>query len=128
MNRPEPPSFAIPDVQSAADGRELPIDRVGIKGLRYPIRFADGDAEAQPTIANCNVYVALPHDRKGTHMSRLLAIVDEMRAPLSLSTLPALLGELTSRLRRARRTDRIRVSAVRAQEGSGIRRIEPDRL
>ena len=75
MNRPEGP--LIPDVQSHPDARELPIDRVGIRNLRYPIRFADGNDPPQATVASCSAYVALPADRKGTHMSRLVAGGDD---------------------------------------------------
>ena len=66
MNRPDHPSrlMPIPDVQSGSDDRQLAIDQVGIRGLRYPISFADRDGVAQGTIATCNVYVALPEDRK----------------------------------------------------------------
>jgi GTP cyclohydrolase I len=83
MNRPEHPQhlFPIADVQSAADDRQLAIDLVGIKGLRYPLAFADAQGTAQPTIAECNVYVALPADRKGTHMSRLVALLESRSAP-----------------------------------------------
>lgn len=83
MNRPELPHhlFPIADVQSAPDHRQLAIDQVGIKGLRYPLAFADGAGPAQPTIAECNVYVALPEDRKGTHMSRLVALLESRSAP-----------------------------------------------
>ena len=98
MNRPEP---GIPDVQSHADARALAIDRVGIRDLRYPIRFADGaegDAAAQSTIATFGVYAALSADRKGTHISRMVAAIDEMREPLSLARLPSLLGALLQRL------------------------------
>jgi len=96
MNRPEAPP--IPDVQSHPDARELPIDRVGIRNLRYPIRFVDGEGAPQPTIASCSAYVALPADRKGTHMSRLVAAIDELREPLSLAALPGLLDALLVRL------------------------------
>jgi GTP cyclohydrolase I len=97
MNRPEVPQ--IPDVQSHPDARELPIDRVGIRNLRYPMRFVDGTGPPQQTIANCSAYVALPADRKGTHMSRLVAAIDELREPLALSSLPALLDSLLLRLK-----------------------------
>jgi len=99
MNRPETP--AIPDVHSHPDARALAIDRVGIRSLRYPIRFADGDAPAQPTVASCSVSVALAGDQKGTHMSRLVAMIDELREPLSLASLPALLDSLLARLEAA---------------------------
>ena len=96
MNRPE--HSDIPDVQSDSDARQLAIDRVGIRGLRYPIQFADGAAAPQATIATFGAYVALPADRKGTHMSRLVALIDEWRVPLSLSALPGLLDVLLQRL------------------------------
>ena len=83
MNRPEQPGrlMPIPDTQAAADDRDIAIDQVGIKGLRYPLPFVDRDGEARTTIATCNVYVALPADRKGTHMSRLVALLEESAAP-----------------------------------------------
>lgn len=96
MNRPEGP--LIPDVQSHPDARELPIDRVGIRNLRYPIRFADGNDPAQSTVASCSAYVALPADRKGTHMSRLVAAIDELAEPLSIAALPRFLDALLVRL------------------------------
>jgi GTP cyclohydrolase I len=79
MNRPEHPD--IPDVQSDSDARQLAIDRVGIRGLRYPLQFVDGAAAPQATIATFGAYVALPADRKGTHMSRLVALLESVSAP-----------------------------------------------
>ena len=83
MNRPETPGrlMPIPDVQSGLDERKLAIDRVGIKGLRYPLHFADGDGAVHATIATCNVYVALPEEQKGTHMSRLVALLEQQAMP-----------------------------------------------
>jgi GTP cyclohydrolase I len=104
MNRPEQPSLLmpIPDVQSGSDERNLAIDQVGIRGLRYPLMFADLDGVAQPTIAVANVYVALASDRKGTHMSRLVMLLEERAAPeaipLSVAGLPGLLRDLVTRL------------------------------
>ena len=90
--------FPIADVQSGSDERELAIDLVGIKGLRYPLQFADQDGVAQPTIAECSVYVELPADRKGTHMSRLVALLesrtDPSEPPLSTANFAAMLDTL----------------------------------
>ena len=100
MNRPGNPQtlFPIPDVQSGADARQFAIDQVGIKGLRYPLLFADADGQAQPTIADCNVYVALPDDRKGTHMSRLVALLESRsesgQPPLTVANFQGLLDAL----------------------------------
>ncbi len=103
MNRPEQPGqlIPIPDTQSASDERHLAIDQVGIRGLRYPLAFSDGGGAAQPTIATASVYVALPEDRKGTHMSRLVMLLEERAAssaPLTVAGLDALLRELVLRL------------------------------
>ena len=103
MNQPESPRLLMPmpDVQSAADHRELAIDHVGIRGLRYPLPIADRDG-VQTTIAQCSVFVALPADRKGTHMSRLVALLEERAmagaAPIAVDTLPELLATLIARL------------------------------
>ncbi|HEX8741219.1 MAG TPA: GTP cyclohydrolase FolE2 [Casimicrobiaceae bacterium] len=104
MNRPETPSrlLPIPDVQSSPDDRRIAIDQVGIKGLRYPLPFADGGAPAQTVIATCNVFVALPPERKGTHMSRLVELLEELALPgaepLTVDGLRPLVDELLERL------------------------------
>lgn len=96
MNRPETP--VIPDVQSHPDARELAIDRVGIRGLRYPMKFADGASAPESTVALFNVYVALSAEQKGTHMSRLVALIDEAREPFSLAGMSPLLDTMLQRL------------------------------
>jgi GTP cyclohydrolase IB len=104
MNRAEQPAILapIPDVQSGRDERRIAIDQVGIKGLRYPLPFMDRDRIAHTTIATCNVYVALPDDRKGTHMSRLVALLEERAAtgaaPLTVATLRGVVDDLLVRL------------------------------
>jgi GTP cyclohydrolase IB len=104
MNRAEQPAILvpIPDVQSGRDERRIAIDQVGIKGLRYPLPFMDRDGVAHTTIATCNVYVALPEDRKGTHMSRLVALLEERAAPgaepLTVATLRSVVEDLLVRL------------------------------
>ncbi|HVO89243.1 MAG TPA: GTP cyclohydrolase FolE2 [Casimicrobiaceae bacterium] len=97
MNRPERFEFPMPDVQGGTDDRRIAIDRVGIKGLRYPLLFADRDGSAS-TIASCNVYVQLPEDRKGTHMSRLVALFEERALPGAPAIGVANLRELLERL------------------------------
>jgi len=104
MNRPETPGLLIPipDVQAERDERHIAIERVGIKGLRYPLPFADGNGAAQSTIATCNVYVALPEAQKGTHMSRLVELLEELAlpgaAPLTVAGLRPLVDSLVARL------------------------------
>ena len=58
----------IADVQNSADARHLAINRVGIKGIRHPVKVNDQSIGVQHTIATFNMYVHLPHNFKGTHM------------------------------------------------------------
>lgn len=78
---------AMPDVQSSFDPRNIEIDRVGIKAIRHPITVVDGD-HRQAAIAECELTVALPADKKGTHMSRFVALLNAEPLVLSLATLP----------------------------------------
>ena len=116
----------IPDVQSERDERRLAIDQVGIKGLRYPLPFADRDGVVHATIATCNVYVALPEDAKGTHMSRLVALLEERAlpdaAPLTVASLRAFVDELVVRLERpaVASSSRFRSSCARLAPVSGV--------
>ena len=71
----------IPDTQSARDARRLAIQRVGVKDLRYPLRLQLAGA-THPTVACWTLDVALPADRKGTHMSRFVAWLDALDGPL----------------------------------------------
>src|SRR5690606_24601345 len=66
---------AIEDVQSHPDSRHIPIDKVGIKDVYHPVRVKDRSRGEQHTIACFNMYVALPHHFKGTHMSRFVEVL-----------------------------------------------------
>lgn len=59
----------LPDVQNSQDTRAIAINKVGIKDIRHPVQVKDRTGKIQHTIANFNMYVALPHEFKGTHMS-----------------------------------------------------------
>jgi len=65
------------DVQASEDLRRIAIDRVGVKDVTYPIRLRTRDGGEQTTVASINMYVALPHHQKGTHMSRFLEVLNE---------------------------------------------------
>ena len=67
----------MPDVQAARDARQVAIDRVGVKDVVYPIRLRTPEGGEQTTVATVNMYVALPHHQKGTHMSRFLEVLNE---------------------------------------------------
>ena len=68
---------AMPDVQAKQDLRRVAIDRVGVKDVTYPIRLRTPEGGEQTTVAKVNMYVALPHHQKGTHMSRFLEVLNE---------------------------------------------------
>lgn len=80
-----PGAAGMPDVQASSDSRQVPIDKVGVKDVTYPIRLRVpkdyarlmGSGEEQTTVATISMYVSLPHYQKGTHMSRFLEVLNE---------------------------------------------------
>jgi len=78
----------LPDHAAEFDVRGLPIDRVGITDLRYPVHVLDRSDGMQATVAKLGLYVGLPHQFKGTHMSRFVEILNEVRGELTFRTMP----------------------------------------
>jgi GTP cyclohydrolase I len=87
----------VEDVQSRADLRRIPINRVGIKDIRHPVRVKDRSSGEQHTVATFNMYVNLPHNFKGTHMSRFVEILHHERE-ISVDSFRAMLREMAQRL------------------------------
>ncbi|HEY7963377.1 MAG TPA: GTP cyclohydrolase FolE2 [Steroidobacteraceae bacterium] len=87
----------VEDVQARADTRQLPINRVGIKDISHPVRVKDRSSGEQHTIATFNMYVSLPHNFKGTHMSRFVEILHAERE-ISVESFRAMLHNMTARL------------------------------
>jgi GTP cyclohydrolase I len=87
----------VEDVQSRADTRQIPINRVGIKDITHPVRVRDRATGEQHTIATLNMYVNLPHDFKGTHMSRFVEVLHGERE-ISVESFRGMLAEMTRRL------------------------------
>lgn len=73
----------MPDIQATRDERQVAIDKVGVKGVTYPLTLKTADGGEQPTVATLNMYVSLPHHQKGTHMSRFLEVLNENAHPLT---------------------------------------------
>ena len=88
---------AIPDVQSTIDTRRIAIQRVGVKGVRYPITVKTGKG-MQPSIGAWNMYVHLPEEKKGTHMSRFIALLENNRTPLDATSFGALMRQMVKLL------------------------------
>jgi GTP cyclohydrolase I len=95
VNAPE--QVLLPDVQSSVDSRNIAISRVGVKSLRYPVVISSG-AGPVSTVASVDMYVALPGERKGTHMSRFVEVLQEHREPLSGPSLERLLTKMLRHL------------------------------
>ena len=88
----------IPDVQNLADTRHLAIDKVGIKGIRHPVVVRDKSVGVQHTVATFNMYVHLPHDFKGTHMSRFVEILNQHGREISVESFESILREMVQKL------------------------------
>ena len=91
-------SATIADVQNSEDTRQLPINKVGIKDIRHPVQIRDRSGGDQHTIANFNMYVNLPHNFKGTHMSRFVEILNQHEREISVKSFKDMLKEMTERL------------------------------
>ena len=86
------------DIQNHSDDRNIDIDQVGVKGIRYPITVLDKNMGKQQTVAKINMYVNLPRYYKGTHMSRFVEILNEHSNRISLQHFTEILGEMKVRL------------------------------
>ena len=86
------------DVQGSPDNRQIPIDKVGIKGIRHPVRVLDRSAGEQHTIAMFNMYVDLPKDFKGTHMSRFVEVLNNHEYEITVESFPRMLDEMATLL------------------------------
>ncbi len=88
----------LADVQSAQDVRNIAIDKVGVKAVRYPITLSTPDGGEQNTVALINLYVSLPKHKKGTHMSRFLEILNRYHRSITPAQIIPILHEMKTRL------------------------------
>jgi len=88
----------MPDVQNQEDSREIPLTKVGVKGLEYPIRVLDKVKKIQHTTARVDLFANLPHHFKGTHMSRFVEIFHSYRDDLSMPQFMDMLGRIRAEL------------------------------
>ncbi len=86
------------DIQNERDFRNIAINKVGIKGLRYPITVLDRYRGEQHTVASINMFVDLPHECKGTHMSRFVEMLHLFRPKISLRTFSEILTQMKQHL------------------------------
>lgn len=92
------PATEIADVQNSADTRRIAIDKVGIKDIRHPVVIKDRSGQVQHVVANFNMYVNLPHNFKGTHMSRFVEILNKHERELTVKSFKEVLYEMIERL------------------------------
>ena len=86
----------IPDIQNSKDTRHIPIDKVGIKDIRHPIVIRDRNGGEQHTVARFNMYVNLPHNFKGTHMSRFVEILNQHEYEITVKSFKFMIEEMTN--------------------------------
>jgi len=89
------------DIQNQIDERNIPIDKVGIKNIRYPITVLDRVNGSRHTVAVINMYVDLPHTYKGTHMSRFVEMLHEFHPEISLKKFSVILEQMKNYLNAA---------------------------
>jgi GTP cyclohydrolase I len=98
LDAPAPAGPDIEDVQSRPDTRNIAINKVGIKEIRHPVRVSDRSGHEQHTIATFSMYVELPHNFKGTHMSRFVETLNGHEHEISVRTFRLMLQEISGRL------------------------------
>ena len=89
---------SLPDIQATPDTRGIAIDQVGVSDLRYPIQVTDRHGKPFPTVATISMSVHLPHQFKGTHMSRFLEVLSKHEGEVTSRTLPNILRDLKASL------------------------------
>ena len=86
------------DIQNEKDTREVPLQKVGVKGVKYPVTVLDKNNKTQATTAVVNLFVNLPQHFKGTHMSRFIEIFHKHHQNLTLNHFLEMLEEIRSHL------------------------------
>lgn len=90
--------MSLADVQAEPDGRGIGLDAVGISGLTYPVAVFDAEQGKQGTVGTVALSVALPPNRRGSHLSRFVEVFDEYASELTPQTIPGVLRALQDRL------------------------------
>ena len=89
------------DEQSERDHRELRIDKVGVRGLRFPIQIRDKAHSVQNTIATIGLFVDLPKEFKGTHMSRFIEVLNAHGSVVHVENITDILHAMQQKLHAA---------------------------
>lgn len=82
------------DIQNEQDTREIPLQKVGVRGVKYPVTVLDKQKKIQNTTATVDLYVNLPHNFKGTHMSRFIQVFHKYHSDISMKNFLEMLEEI----------------------------------
>jgi MptA/FolE2 family GTP cyclohydrolase len=96
MNAPE--RLPLPDIQATPDLRRLPIQQVGIRDVRVPITLTERDGATHASVARADMYVGLPAEQKGTHMSRFIEILEVHGRSVPMDGFGTLFSRMLDRL------------------------------
>ena len=99
--KPKPLRLKLEDKQSEPDHRELRIDKVGVRGLRFPIQVQDKARSVQNTVATIGMFVDLPKEFKGTHMSRFVEVLNAHGSVIHVENISEILASLQKKLHAA---------------------------
>ena len=129
---PRPAKKAAPqkldDMQSQRDHRELRIDKVGVRGLRFPIQVRDKAHSIQNTVATIGMFVDLPKEFKGTHMSRFVEALNAHGNVIHVENITDILRSLQKRLNSATSHLEIEFPVFHVQKIAGVAQGKPDGL
>ena len=99
MTKTDSETTPLVDIQSTPDKRNIPIDRVGVRKVKYPMHLRVMDNGTMQTVGYFTLTVDLPKEFKGTHMSRFLEVLGEHNHDMSAETIPLVLQRLRERLK-----------------------------
>ncbi|HSH00052.1 MAG TPA: GTP cyclohydrolase FolE2 [candidate division Zixibacteria bacterium] len=91
----------MPDVQSQPDARQVPLNKVGIADIKYPVRVLDRENRSQDTVATINLSVNLPHEYRGTHLSRFVEALCAHHERIGVGEIAEILTDVKERLQSA---------------------------
>lgn len=92
------PVKPLSDKQNEPDVRGLRIDKVGVRGLKIPLQVRDKSHDLQNTVATVGLFVDLPKEFKGTHMSRFVEVLNSHGSVVHVANIPDMLRAMQERL------------------------------
>ncbi len=88
----------LADIQNTSPEEKISLDKVGIKGFKYPVIVLDKEKGFQHTVAEINIYVDLPAKFKGTHMSRFIEVINEFEGEIHIKNIDKILRKIRQKL------------------------------